>query len=74
MAIICRVVDPRYRATCWGILTFTSCAVGGAGIYAGGLLRDAEVEIRHVFQFAAANVVVCAALLVAVRYRAAAKA
>lgn len=63
MPILCVVVDERYRATSWGISTFFSCVVGGAGIYAGGLLRDAQVDISRVLQFAAINLVISAAIL-----------
>ncbi len=67
MPILCLVVDPRYRATSWGLSTFFSCVVGAGGIYAGGLLRDAAVDISRVFQFAAANIVVGALLLYSLR-------
>jgi MFS family permease len=63
MPILCLIVDPRYRATSWGISTFFACAIGGAGIYVGGMLRDAQVDISRVFQFAAINLVLCAGLL-----------
>lgn len=63
MPIYCLIVDPNYRATSWGIATFFNCVVGGAGIYVGGLLRDAHVDISRVFYLAAANLVVCAGLL-----------
>jgi len=53
MPIYCLFVEPRYRATSWGVSTFVACAVGGAGIYAGGVLRDANINVSRVFQFAA---------------------
>jgi hypothetical protein len=31
------------------------------------MLRDAHVDVSHVFQFAAASLLVCAALLAAIR-------
>jgi MFS family permease len=70
MPILCLVVDPRYRATSWGISTLVSCLIGAAGIYAGGLLRDAQIDVSRVFQFAAINLVVCSALLQSLRRRA----
>jgi MFS family permease len=73
MPILCFVVDPRYRATSWGISTFISCMVGAAGIYAGGLLRDAQIDISRVFQFASLNLLVSAALIYSLRKRAPAK-
>ena len=69
MPIYCLFVDARYRATSWGVGTFFSCVVGGAGIYATGLLRDAHMDISQVFQFAALNLLVCASLLFFLRPR-----
>ena len=63
MPIFCLFVDGRYRATSWGVGTFFSSVVGGAGIYAGGVLRDAKIDISQVFQFATINLLLCAALL-----------
>ena len=63
MPILCLLVDPRYRATSWGVASFFSTIVGGAGIYAGGLLRDAHIDISRIFQLAAINLVVSALLL-----------
>lgn len=63
MPMLCLLVDPRSRATSWGLSSLFSTIVGGAGIYAGGLLRDAHVDISRVFQFAAINLLVSALLL-----------
>ena len=63
MPILCTVSDSRYRATGYGVLNLFSCVIGGLTIYAGGVLRDAKVDVSHVFQFAAASMLVCAALL-----------
>jgi sugar phosphate permease len=70
MPILCLVVDDRYRATSWGLSTFISCMVGAAGIYAGGMLRDADIDVSRVFQFASVNVLVCAGLIFSLRRRA----
>jgi sugar phosphate permease len=67
MPILCMIADPRYRATGYGLLNFCACAVGGATIYAGGLLRDAHVDISRIFQFAAGCIAICAVLLLFVR-------
>ena len=72
MPILCVLVDPRHRAMSWGVSTFFSCVVGGLGIYAGGLLRDAQVDISRIFQFASVNIVICALLLFCLRHRRAA--
>lgn len=67
MPILCMVSNPKYRATGYGFLNLFSCVVGGVTIYAGGMLRDAHVDVSRVFQFAAASVLVCALLLAAIR-------
>jgi len=63
MPILCLIADPRYRATGYGVLNFLACIVGGTTIYAGGMLRDAHVNISRVFQFGALTIAVCAVLL-----------
>jgi MFS family permease len=73
MPILCLVVDARYRATSWGISTFVSCLIGAAGIYAGGILRDAKVDVSRVFQFASINLLICGVLLFSLRWRSAPK-
>ena len=71
MPILCTVSDPRYRATGYGILNCFSCIIGGLTIYAGGLLRDAAIDVSRVFQFAAASILVCALLLSLIKPQAA---
>jgi MFS family permease len=63
MPILCLISDPRYRATGYGVLNFFACTVGGVTIYVGGMLRDANVDISRVFQFASGTIAVCAVLL-----------
>jgi MFS family permease len=67
MPILCTVTDERYRATGYGMLNLFSCVVGGLTIYAGGLLRDAKVDVSNVFQFAAFSMLICAGLLWCIR-------
>jgi MFS family permease len=67
MPILCTVTDARYRATGYGVLNLFSCVIGGLTIYAGGVLRDAQVDVSHVFQFAAASMLICAVLLFSIR-------
>ncbi|MDZ4286798.1 MAG: MFS transporter [Prosthecobacter sp.] len=69
MPILCMVSDPRYRATGFGVLNFFSCGVGGLTIYAGGALRDANVNVRHMFEFSAVGLLICAILLSFIRSR-----
>jgi len=63
MPMLCMVADPRYRATGYGILNFFSTIIGGLGLYAGGILRDADVNLSRMYQFAALIMVICAVLL-----------
>ena len=67
MPILCTVADDRYRATGYGVLNFFACIVGGVSIYVGGVLRDAHIDVRILFQIAAAGMVVCAGLLLFVK-------
>ncbi len=67
MPILCTVTDERYRATGYGVLNLFSCVVGGLTIYAGGALRDAKVDVSHVFQFAAFSMLICAGILACIR-------
>lgn len=63
MPILTLVADRRYRATGYGLLNLCACAVGGAAIYAGGLLRDAQVSVVKVFQFGGLSFFVSIAIL-----------
>ena len=67
MPILCLVADPRYRATGYGVLNFFNNLVAGLTVYAGGVLRDAQIGLSVVFQAAAASLIVCAAILFFVR-------
>ncbi|QYM80737.1 MFS transporter [Horticoccus luteus] len=63
MPILCMVIDPRYRATGYGLLNLFACLVGGATIYAGGLLRDSDISLTVIFQGAAVSMILAALLL-----------
>jgi len=67
MPVLCLVADPRYRATGFGILNLAACVIGGLAIYVGGALRDAKVDVAHMFQFAAAGLVLCGVLFAFVK-------
>jgi MFS family permease len=67
MPILCMVADSRYRATGYGVLNLFSCVVGGFTIYAGGMLRDAQIDVSRVFQFAAFSMLICVGLLFSIR-------
>lgn len=63
MPILCLICDRRYRATGYGILNMFACVIGGLTVYAGGMLRDARVDVNRIFQFAAGSLLVSALLL-----------
>lgn len=63
MPALCMVADERYRATGYGVLNLASCVVGGLGIFAGGYLRDAAIDLRYQFFFAGIIALVCAFIL-----------
>ncbi|GLU52824.1 MFS transporter [Dyadobacter frigoris] len=67
MPILCMIVNPRYRATGYGVLNMISCIIGGLGLYAAGALRDTEINLERMFQVAAVTLLVCAGLLYFVR-------
>jgi MFS family permease len=67
MPILCMIADARYRATGYGVLNLFACIIGGIGLYAGGALRDANVNFSRLFQFASVIMVVCALILFSVR-------
>ncbi len=63
MPILCLIADARYRATGYGILNMFACFVGGLTIFAGGALRDAQIDVSRIFQFSAICLAAAAALL-----------
>lgn len=72
MPVLCQITDPRYRATGLGLLNAFATIVGGLTIYVGGVLRDAHVNITHVFTCGAGGLLVCAVLLWFIKPRVAA--
>lgn len=67
MPILCMVTDPRYRATGFGVLNLFGTIIGGIGLYAGGVMRDSNINLSLMFQFSALTMVICAVLLFMVR-------
>lgn len=63
MPMLCMVADPRYRATGYGILNFFSTIIGGIALYAGGILRDMDVNLSTMYQIAAVIMLICASFL-----------
>lgn len=63
MPILCMIVDRRYRATGYGIINMLSCIIGGIGIYAGGAVRDAHLDLSILFRVATVVLLICIFLL-----------
>jgi MFS family permease len=69
MPILCMIVDERYRATGYGILNMFSTIIGGIALYAGGMLRDANIDLSYIYQFAGVTMLFCAWILYKVKPR-----
>ena len=69
MPILRDTADERFSATGYGFLNFTSTAVGGMMVYAGGLLNDEGVGLRAVFQACGIGLVFVGMLLLAMKKR-----
>jgi MFS family permease len=67
MPIVRNIVDSRYSATAYGVLNFVGVLMGGAMIYIGGWLKDANVSLAAIFQVSAAGLLVVGLLLFAVK-------
>lgn len=67
MPILCLVVPPGYRATGYGILNLMACIIGGIGLYAGGVLRDLNINLSSIYQFAALVMIISIVILFSVK-------
>lgn len=67
MPILCIIADNRYRATGYGVLNMFACIVGGLGIYASGMFRDAHFPMSALFKMAAVLLLICVLLLFMIR-------
>lgn len=63
MPILTMVIDSRYRATGYGILNCCGTIVGGIALYYGGFLRDADIGLSTVYQFATIFIILAALAL-----------
>lgn len=53
MPVLCQIIDGRYVATGYGFLNFLSTIVSGAMVYAGGVMKDANISLSIIYQVAA---------------------
>jgi len=63
MPVLCEVVDPRFRATGYGIINMMNALAGGSGILIAGALRDRKIDASLPFDFVALFILIAALLL-----------
>jgi MFS family permease len=63
MPILTQLIDKKYLATGYGILNLVSCLVGGASLYAGGAIRDMDINVGILFKISAGLLVVIIVML-----------
>lgn len=69
MPILRQVIDGRYSATAYGFLNFLSTVIGGVMVYIGGALKDAEISLSIIYQFAAVALLVATFSLFAIKLK-----
>jgi MFS transporter, Spinster family, sphingosine-1-phosphate transporter len=69
MPIISQVVDKRYRATGYGMMSFFSVITGAIMIYVGGALKDADISLSLIFQISAVGVLIAGLILLALKLK-----
>jgi MFS family permease len=69
MPILRQVADGRFIATGYGFLNFLSTIVGGLMVYVGGALKDANVNLSVVYQFAAVVMLIATWSLFAIKIK-----
>ncbi len=69
LPLLCQIIDRRYLATGLGVLNMFAVFVGGASIYVGGVVRDANINITTMFNVGALGLLICGMLLWAIKPR-----
>lgn len=69
MPVLTTVVDPRYRATGYGMLNLVSTILGGIGLYAAGAMRDLHINLDILFRAAALMLLICGFMFYLVKPR-----
>lgn len=69
MPVLTTVVDPRYRATGYGLLNLVSTVLGGIGLYAAGAMRDLDINLDILFRVAAVMLLICGLMFYLVKPR-----
>jgi predicted MFS family arabinose efflux permease len=70
MPLLTQIVEKRHLATALGFLNMLAVFIGGATVYIGGVVRDAQIPVTTVFNCGAVGLVICAGLLWSVKPRA----
>ncbi|MFC5411493.1 MFS transporter [Larkinella bovis] len=63
MPILTLIIDKKYLATGYGILNFISCLIGGLSLYAGGVIRDMNIDISILFKISSGIMIMALFLL-----------
>jgi predicted MFS family arabinose efflux permease len=69
MPIISQVVDEKYRATGYGMMSLFSVITGAIMIYIGGMLKDANISLSLIFQISAVGVFISGLLLLLLKLK-----
>jgi MFS family permease len=67
MPIITQVVDKKYQATGYGIMSFFGVISGAIMIYVGGYMKDIGISLDVVFKIAAVGIFVSGIILLAIK-------
>ena len=67
MPIITQVVDKKYQATGYGIMSFFGVMSGAVMIWVGGYLKDIGISLDLVFKIAAVGILISGFVLMAIR-------
>jgi len=66
MPIITQVVDEKYQATGYGIMSFFGVLCGAVMVYIGGYLKDIGIALNLVFEIAGIGVFISGLILLAI--------
>lgn len=69
MPLLCQVIDEKYIATGYGFLNFLSTIVGGIMVFAGGVLRDANIGLSLIYGGSAILLLIAAWSLLLVKIK-----
>jgi hypothetical protein len=67
MPILCQIVQPRLRATGYGIMNFVSISCGGFADWGFGELRDRQVPLQVIFAVFASLAAMSALLVLQIK-------